>query len=319
MSSPVPASSASLEARAELAMALARLLETPGPAHVQLAEALGLPGAPGPAAHAEATVLSCHPYASVYLGAEGMRGGEAADRVAGFWRALGGAPGPDADHLGALLELSAELARREANAGQPDRRAAWRRARVALCREHLAPWVVPFTGALAELADAWFEAYAAVLLAWYEDELESLAPAFPEVDAALPVALSQAPPLLAGPCTDGALADLLDQLVAPVRTGLVLTRLSLGRAARELGVGLRQGGRRFLLTSLLEQEPVMTWRWLADEAARWQEAHEAWAARGRADYSCARFWAARAQASREVFQKLPACRPLGDQPEYLRK
>jgi hypothetical protein len=41
-------------------------------------------------------VLNCPPYAAVYLGAEGGFGGEAADRVAGFWRAIGvPPPGPN--------------------------------------------------------------------------------------------------------------------------------------------------------------------------------------------------------------------------------
>jgi hypothetical protein len=292
---------ASLEARAELARALAGLLGTPGPGHRQLAEALGLPGAPDPAAHAEATVLSCHPYLSVHLGAEGMRGGEAADRVAGFWRALGGAPGPDADHLGSLLELAAELAHREASADQPERQEAWHRARAALCFEHLAPWLVPFTQALAELADPWFDAYAQVLLAWYEDELASVTPTLDQEPDRLPVALAAAPPGLADLGADDV---VLDHLVAPIRTGLVLTRLSLARAAQELGVGLRMGERRFLLRSLLEQEPLATWQWLAHEATRWQAAHEAWERRHLADQGCARFWATRAEASRAIFEEL---------------
>ncbi len=287
-------------ARAAVAEALAQLLATPGPGHGRVAEALGLPGEPDPAAHTEVTVLACHPYASVHLGPEGMRGGEAADRVAGFWRALGGTPGPDADHLGALLELAAELARREAQAAEPDRGAAWRRARAALLFEHLAPWLVPWTLEVAELADPWFDAYCRLLLAWYREELAELAPDLPAGPDRLPVALAAAPPGLA-PDDD---QRLLDHLVAPVRCGLVLTRASLARAAKDLGVGLRLGERRFLLRTLLEQEPVGTWAWLAAEASRWDEAHRAWADQGLPDQGSARFWSERADRARQVFEEL---------------
>ena len=46
-----------------------------------------------------------------------MLGGEARDRIAGFWRALGLVPPPEPDHLAVMLGLYA---------GQPGAR-AWRR------------------------------------------------------------------------------------------------------------------------------------------------------------------------------------------------
>ena len=64
--------------------------------------ALGLP-APGNAEHTEVFVLNCPPYAAIYLGADGALGGDAADRVAGFWRAIGVEPPAEPDHLVALL------------------------------------------------------------------------------------------------------------------------------------------------------------------------------------------------------------------------
>ena len=53
--------------------------------------ALGWAG-PDNAEHTEVFVLNCPPYASVYLGAEGGLGGDAADGAAGFWRAIGLTP-----------------------------------------------------------------------------------------------------------------------------------------------------------------------------------------------------------------------------------
>ena len=78
----------------ELFRALGAVAGEPADARTACA-ALGLP-VPGNAEHAEVFVLNCPPYAAVYLGAEGGFGGEAADRVAGFWRAIGvPPPGPN--------------------------------------------------------------------------------------------------------------------------------------------------------------------------------------------------------------------------------
>ena len=65
----------------------------------------------------------------VYLGAEGMLGGAARDRVAGFWRALGLVPPAEPDHLAALLGLAAALADASATSASPRRAAARRGTR----------------------------------------------------------------------------------------------------------------------------------------------------------------------------------------------
>jgi hypothetical protein len=75
----------------ELLRALAALAEPPSEAQERVAPALGL-AAPDAAAPTEVFTLQLPPYASVYLGGEGMLGGEARDRVAGFLRALGVTP-----------------------------------------------------------------------------------------------------------------------------------------------------------------------------------------------------------------------------------
>ena len=78
-----------LQASMELYRALGSLIEVPAPEHRRIADALGLPGVPAAAVHGSVVAFQRYPYASVYLGAEGMMGGEARDRIAGFQRALG--------------------------------------------------------------------------------------------------------------------------------------------------------------------------------------------------------------------------------------
>ena len=70
----------------EVLRGLAVLAEPPSPEHRRLAEALGLSEAPTPAHYADVFLFQLYPYASVHLGPEGMMGGEAGARVAGFWQ-----------------------------------------------------------------------------------------------------------------------------------------------------------------------------------------------------------------------------------------
>src|SRR5207244_505396 len=93
----------------EVLRALAVLCEAPAPGQERVAAALGIAPAPRADEWAELFLFELPPYASIYLGAEGMIGGEALDRVAGFWRALGLEPPPEPDHLAALLGLAAAL------------------------------------------------------------------------------------------------------------------------------------------------------------------------------------------------------------------
>ncbi len=89
---------------------------------------------------------------------------------------------------------------------------------------------------------------------------------------------------------------MIDELLAPARTGFILTRADLARAARQHGLGVRLGDRRLMLRSLMEQDPPGTLRWLADHA-------RSWAARSRKDETVAgpiaAHWAARAARTAE--------------------
>src|SRR5215207_483882 len=126
----------------EIFRALAVFAEPPERAGLgRVAEALGLGAVPGSSAYTDTFVFQLYPYASVYLGAEGMMGGEARDRVAGFWRALGLAPPAEADHLSVMLALYARLCELEAAEQDAPRRESWRAARKAFLWEHLLSWL----------------------------------------------------------------------------------------------------------------------------------------------------------------------------------
>jgi TorA maturation chaperone TorD len=251
----------------ELLRALAVLAEPPRPETDRLAALLGLVRAPSPEDYARLFLFELYPFASVYLGAEGMLGGEARDRVAGFWRALGEDPPAEPDHLAVLLALYARLLELEATEPDAARRAAAGRARAALLWEHLLSWLPIYLDALSELASAPYDAWGRLLTETLEREARSV-PAPPR----LPLHLREAPALADPEGTDG--DDFLTALLAPVRSGMVLTRADVARAARNLGLGLRAGERLYSLRAMAEQDPGPLFQWLEAEAVRWRARHE---------------------------------------------
>lgn len=280
----------------ELVRALAVLAEPPGPEQTRLGEVLGLRGAPTPAEYTELFIFQLYPYASAYVGAEGMLGGDARDRVAGFWRALRLVPPAEPDHLAALLGLHAALAERESAETDPARRLMWRQGRTALVWEHLASWLFPYLDKVSEIAPPCYRSWGMLLAEALTEEIERAGP--PDT---LPLHLRLAPPL-PDPSADGADA-FVQGLLSPVRSGVLLTRSDLARAARELELGLRMGERRFILQALLAQAPAEALAWLADEAARCSRRHRE---RHPSLGVVAEFWARRADATAACLAALPA-------------
>jgi hypothetical protein len=274
--------------RAELVRSLAACLEPPpasGP--MPVAAALGLPRAPTPAEHTDTFAFQLHPYASVHLGPEGQLGGVARDRVAGFLRALEVVPPPEPDHLVVLLGAYAELLDLGTGAGSRARH-----ARTVLLHEHLGSWVPRLLWRVTELAAEPYRIWAGLLDQLLRDEEALLGP-----PATLPAHLRDAP-ALPDP-RDGEVPAFLAGLLAPVRSGLILARADLARAARELDLGLRIGERAYLLRALLAQDATGTLDFLADEAHR-QHDHVV------GDDLTATFWRDRSSATAALLDELAA-------------
>lgn len=250
----------------ELFRSLALAAEPPGPALARASKALGLGPPPSASDYTELFEFQLYPYASVYLGAEGMMGGEARDRIAGFWRALGETPPKEPDHLTVLLAAYAELAEREREADTEATRSRWRHARAAFAAEHLVSWLPMYLEKIVEIAPDFYRRWADLLARGLSEELTSLPAA-----EALPLHLREAPAL--EDLEEAGGDEFLLALTAPARTGMILVRSDLERGARGLGLGLRKGERRFALKSLLGQAPRETLEWLAAEADRWAERH----------------------------------------------
>jgi TorA maturation chaperone TorD len=276
----------------ELFRALGVLAEPPEREAARLCDLLDLGAAPAPSDYTAIFLLELSPYASVYLGPEGMIGGDARARIGDFWRAIGHPAPEEPDHLAALLGLYATLA--DASESETGRAAAAAgAARVALLQEHMLSWLPAWAVKVEEIAAGAYAEWARVLSRALESEARSL-----ELNDRLPAHLRDAPPL-ADPRIEGA-EPFLSSLLAPVRSGMILARCDLARAARTAGVGLRPGARLAALRAMLSEEAGATLAWLADEAARWTMLHAG------PDPRIAAFWRDRAQATGRLLRELAA-------------
>ncbi len=250
----------------ELFRALGALLDGPCGENRLIGHLLELGPVPDEPTHNDIFLFQLYPYGSAFLGTDGRLGGEARDRVAGFWRAIGTEPPSEPDHLRALLGGYAWLvdAQRKAT-GQAAQ--AWGDARHAFLWEHLLSWVLPFLTKLRQIAPPFYREWADTLEALLSGESARLGP-----PTRRPLALREAQPVPDPRRTDG--DSFFSALLSPVRSGLVLTRADFARAARDLGLGLRVGERAYILRAMMSQGPSATLDWLAREAAAWEHLHD---------------------------------------------
>ncbi len=202
--------------------------------------------------------------------------------MAGFWRAIGLRPPPDADHLGALLMLYAELADAQAATDRETTRDRLRHTREALLFEHIWSWAPAYLSAVTRLDVPSLAAWARLTRSALGTEARRATP-----PAALPLALRTAPPPVSWPPASSAPArsapasssaepgQLLDALFAPVRSGVLITGADLRAAAAASGLGYRVGERRYALRAMLDQDATATLAWLAGHASRWAALHAA--------------------------------------------
>jgi hypothetical protein len=259
-----------------------------------VAELLDLGPLPTAGDYTELFLFQLTPYASVYLGPEGMLGGEARDLIAGFWRALQQEPPAEPDHLAVMLAFYARLADEEAGTEQARERGAWRRARKAFLWEHLLSWLPPYLAKIDDLGPPFYRRWARLLEEALSEEVVALG-----IQERLALHLRQAPGV-ADPRKENP-DDFVGSLLSTVRSGMILTRADLGRAGREVDLGTRAGERRFVLKGLLEQNPAGTLEWLRLEVASWAARH---GLPGPLAPGIARFWRGKAEATADLLGDL---------------
>ena len=281
-------------AEMELFRALAVLVEPPTVETARLAEALELGASPTADDYTELFLFQLYPHASVYLGREGMMGGEAFSLIAGFWRIFGEVPPAEADHLALMLALYARLAEMEEQESDSLRRAGLRASRKAFLWEHLLSWLPCYLSKLSDIATPFYRRWGEILMAALLKEAQGLGQ-----QERLPLALREAPALV-DPRREG-FEEFLQSVLTPVRLGGILTRADFVRAARRMGLGLRMGERKFILKTLFAQSAGAVFEWLEEESNDWKRRHH----QPRAGLgNVSRAWEKRAEASAALFAEL---------------
>ena len=282
----------------ELLRTLGALLEPPsqasGPLQA-LADLLDLGPLPPAIEHTDVFQFQLYPYASVYLSEEGMLGGEARDRIAGFWRILELEPPSECDHLTIMLTYLAQLEERQREAPAPQQE-RWRHLRATFLHEHLLTWLPPWLSRLDDLAPPFYQRWGVLLQETLRAEVAALP--MPQEEATF---IRRAPGI-ADPRLEG-LEAFLDSLLAPLRSGLLIVRDDLRHAARQLDLGIRLAERKFVLKGLLMQDAAGILGWLANEAEAWSLKHP------KLDLAPAHLavqWAERSAASARLLAELAA-------------
>ena len=227
------------------------------------------------------------PYASIYLGPDGHIGGEARDRIGGFWRAIGIELPQEVDHLSVMLACHTELVQAEAAAPSEELRQAARHRRRAFLYEHLASWLPIYLDKLDHVAPPFYRAWGELLSETLVAEMKAV-----ETPSEDSLHLRLARGLPRG--SEGDRDELLQALLAPVRAGFILTRQDLAQAARELGIGSRIGERRFMLEAMLKQRPTDLGDWLETYCERVLVSYRALSGGG----GRLRYWTGRVEESR---------------------
>jgi hypothetical protein len=197
--------------------------------------------------------------------------------------------------------LYAELSGAEAGAHNETTRQRVRHARQALLFEHLWSWAPGYLTAVTRLGVPSLAAWARLTLAALGREAHHAAG-----PPALPLALRTAPAPIGPPENRG---QLLDALVAPARSGLLLTREDLREAAAVAGLGYRMGERRYTLGAMLGQDADAAVGWLADHAHRWAALHAAQQPIGGHDPR--HWWARRAARTAHTLRRLQTQLAIG--------
>lgn len=268
---------------------LAALAQPPTGRHVEFAAALDLPALANVddwrVAHTETFIQQCPAHASFIVGEGGKIGGEAADRVTDFRRMLGVGAEQGGDNVADLLADYAELVRHADN----DERA--QHARAAMLWEHLLSWITPYLDSVVRSAPAPYAQWANLTRDVLYLEAETLSP-----PARLPLHLRVAS-AVTNPLQAESADRAVDRLLAPINSGVVLTRADLARAPAALSSAGVQCSRAATVKHLLEQDGETTLAWLAQEArdqarARAQEQNRLG--------DVAVFWSKRAAATAEA-------------------
>jgi TorA maturation chaperone TorD len=251
----------------ELLRTLGTVMSPPDAIVARLAAVLELPASPTSSEHTFLFGSQLPPFASVYLSTSGERGGDACDRIAGYWRAVGLTPPAEPDRLAHMLGFYADLLDQEEHEADQARRHAVTRIRKAFLAEQLLTWLPAFLTKVDLIAPRPYRRWGQLVEqvigreAWRSAPLATVPP-LQERDRAR---VDPRP---------GDVESLVTYLAAPVRCGLILAPVDLERVAAELQVATPADHVGQALRALFAARPNDLLAWLTSEARRWEARHE---------------------------------------------
>lgn len=189
--------------------------------------------------------FNVYPYASVYLDPSGMLNAPWSGFVAGVYRALGLEVAADAglaasDHLSAGLGAVASLLEREAAATDELTRTRARHAQRTLLVEQLLPWLPTFSAAVRELDAGFYGVLTEMTLSLSLEHAAEL-----QAETARPFTYPKEETEVGA----GA-KEQLTRFMTPARSGMFLSRETVVRLGRRLGVPVRFAERAYMLEQL---------------------------------------------------------------------
>jgi len=283
----------------ELIRALALFAEPPDENLAHISETLGFESLPSADEYTEIFLFNLYPYASVYLGKEGMLGGEARDRIAGFWRVLNLTPPTEPDHLSTILGLYANLCELSENinpqsAIRNPQSKRFHHARKVFFWEHIASWLPAYLHKMKSIASPFYLCWSEILEKVLVEEANALGK--PRIISQhLSENLSLHDPREKG------FEDFLNSLIAPARSGMILTRDDFARAANELNLGIRIGERKFMIKSLFGQNHKLVLSWLSNEADTWLKWYQS---QEKIFGETAKAWIGKASATKQLLKEM---------------
>ena len=221
----------------------------------------------GAAEHTEVFVLELIPDASIYLTTAAHLAGVPLELVEGFYSALGLDGSGDASSLSSQLGFFASLLEMVAdNRSDAKKLAVLDRTRSAFLFEHIVPWVPVYASVVARIAPE-LGPWSSALLEVLESQFAQLDLKSWDWDAAV---LDSRPAF-----STYEESTLSEMLVSPFLSGFVLTRKLLFSRSHQLGLAPRVGTRKFMMASLLDQDPraaiTLVGAEAIEQSGRWRD------------------------------------------------
>ena len=251
--------------------------------------------------------LQIFAFESAFLGTERLIGGEIADAVLHAYKRFGFAPQQQThhhDHVSFQMDALAYLCDAEAHALEDDQKQATatvRQFQSSFLQDHLLRWLAPLAIAIQRHSSTLYPQLVDFTLALVDDHVDSLA------GAQFAYELPPPPRLLTQ--SETTVRDIVDVLLTPAYTGLVISRRDIQRLAHVRRLPSGFGERRLMMTNLIRaaarfDDLSQLIDALGNFGSEWRDAYTALAGKHTHLSAAVRPWLLHATAMQDFFESL---------------